>query len=309
MIPHLISLCVSNGRLTRRFTVLRSSNGDPVSLDDLRVRFANQRAKGLGNQISEEEEDMLLEALGRIRSQNTTERDSVKSLNNPKDSVRESDFSLTRDGPHQSLFSLPEFTHNPVRESGQSISTMSSAGFPESIASGSQSSSISKRHSNNLFSGSGQGRDIRYMRKTSNRTIGSGRSLLSMAASEDTSGSTANALIDSYAQSPSIRPTTPENSTPSASVSSSPNSSDKTAVSPQAEPRPLFSEPTFKLLEKRFTSTQLSRVSMSLEQVIREIEEEAEDQILVPRSSVATSVNSESAKALAVSTDDVSEPF
>ncbi|KIK05980.1 hypothetical protein K443DRAFT_3514 [Laccaria amethystina LaAM-08-1] len=40
---------------------------DPVSLEDLRSRFAEQRAHGVDYQISEEEEVMLLDTLGRIR--------------------------------------------------------------------------------------------------------------------------------------------------------------------------------------------------------------------------------------------------
>ena len=52
--------------LTRRFSVLRNSSGEPIGLDELKSKFAEQRARGSQNQVTEEEEDMILEALGRF---------------------------------------------------------------------------------------------------------------------------------------------------------------------------------------------------------------------------------------------------
>ena len=52
--------------LTRRFSVLRNSSGEPIRLDELKNKFAEQRARGSQNQVTEEEEDMILEALGRF---------------------------------------------------------------------------------------------------------------------------------------------------------------------------------------------------------------------------------------------------
>ena len=54
--------------LTRRFSVLRNSTGEPLGLDELKSKFAEQRARGSQNQVTEEEEDMILEALGRLHT-------------------------------------------------------------------------------------------------------------------------------------------------------------------------------------------------------------------------------------------------
>lgn len=58
--------------LTRRFSVLRNSSGVPIGLDDLKSKFAEQRARGSENRVTEEEEDMILEALGRFHARTTT---------------------------------------------------------------------------------------------------------------------------------------------------------------------------------------------------------------------------------------------
>ena len=50
--------------LSRRFTLLRES----IDAEELRSRFAEQRARNAEFQVSPEEEDMILETLGRIRS-------------------------------------------------------------------------------------------------------------------------------------------------------------------------------------------------------------------------------------------------
>ena len=50
--------------LSRRFSVLRSSSGAILSVDALRLKFAEQRARGDQVQVTEEEEDMLFETLG-----------------------------------------------------------------------------------------------------------------------------------------------------------------------------------------------------------------------------------------------------
>jgi serine/arginine repetitive matrix protein 2 len=50
--------------LARRFTLLQ--DGELLGLEHLKARFAEQRARGAPNQVSEEEETMILEALGRM---------------------------------------------------------------------------------------------------------------------------------------------------------------------------------------------------------------------------------------------------
>lgn len=293
--------------MARRFTLLRSTTGDLLTLDDLRARFAQQRATGAHNQISEEEEDMLLNMLSRIRSQHPGGH-NVKDLNSA------TDISYARNDMLSTSYPTTEFPLTTGRQSTQSTTTMSSeAGYNSSLGSISPSSRASKRHSNNLFSG--QFRDMRYMKKTSNRTIGSGRSVLSAASNDSTTGGTANALIDSYVDS--LRPVTPDNSSisigslKSLSISETPTRSTAVAHTLPADndvaSLPLSPSSRF---GKHLTYGQLHRMSVSLEDAIKEIEEEADDQVLVPRLSTSNRENSasaasEAAKAFAVSTDDV----
>ncbi|KAI0318345.1 hypothetical protein OF83DRAFT_34164 [Amylostereum chailletii] len=132
--------------LSRRFTLLRSSTGDPVPLDDLRSRFEEQRARGGENQISEEEEDMLLATLERLRA--------------------------------KASMSTSSSTTSTGGDSGYRASTRSSDTTTDSMAS---SRTSSKRYSNNLF-GSGRFRDYTYVRSVAQQQRqGSGRSALSIS--------------------------------------------------------------------------------------------------------------------------------
>ncbi|EJD05954.1 uncharacterized protein FOMMEDRAFT_132375 [Fomitiporia mediterranea MF3/22] len=298
--------------LTRRFTLLRSSSGAPYSLEDLRNRFAEQRAKGAENQISEEEEDMLLDMLSRIRAHGTghggpASKTSVTTESN-NSSVR-SDPSSTSVSSNDAASSAS----STVRQSTQSTTTMSSAPGSSELSHSpvSPSSRSAKRHSNNLFGG-GQLRDIRYMRKSSNRTISSSRSALSSTQSESTTENIANALIDSYSDG-HARPITPENSTSTINAPSSPisaASSDRSmnlSMSSSIEEgvAPLAGSSALRL-SRQLTTGQVKRMSMSLEEAIRKIEEEADDQVLVPRSTTSAQQNgnAEPGRALALTTDD-----
>jgi serine/arginine repetitive matrix protein 2 len=121
--------------LSRRFTVLRAASGDPVSLDDLKNKLADQRARGAENSLSEEEADMFLQTLGRIRS-----KPSVSSTNSDSAS-------------------------SPARGSLRSTETTTS-----SVTS---TPSSSKRYSNNMF-GSGKFRDHTYLRSVAKERSGKG---------------------------------------------------------------------------------------------------------------------------------------
>lgn len=284
--------------LSRRFTLLRSTNASAVNLDDLRYRFAEQRAKGAENQISEEEEDMLLEMLSRIRTQGG-------SSGNLKQHTKSPDAAATmRKEPSQGSLSSSD-APSTVRQSTQSTTTVSSAGY-EQPGSMSPTSRGSKRHSNQLFAG-GQLRDLRTMRKTSNRTISSNRSGLSSAVSElSTSGSVAN-VIDFYSDN-AARPATPENTSPPLSTTSSPVSPIRNSSVSSAEDilGPLPSTSNLRL-KKDLTNNQIHRISMSLDDALKGIEEEAEDQVLVPRTSTSVQGNGSGGEknAFALTTDDV----
>jgi serine/arginine repetitive matrix protein 2 len=58
--------------LERRFTLLRASNGSPLSLEDMKNKFAIQRAKNAEFTISEDEELVILDQLQRIQENSPT---------------------------------------------------------------------------------------------------------------------------------------------------------------------------------------------------------------------------------------------
>jgi serine/arginine repetitive matrix protein 2 len=231
--------------LTRRFTLLRSYNGDPVGLQELKSKFAEQRARGALNQVSEEEEGMILEALGRMRF-NTTEPDD-----------------------------------NSLHPSSLSPRDSSTDAAVSPSPSPSKSSKRHNRYSNNLF-GSGRFRDYSYVRSVQR---GSNRSALSFSPSE-VSTSTTNNMRDA---GDFQRPITPEEGSSFAfSVPSSPNDPvdhDSTPIARSAildSPSPYASDTnsssgTEFRLSRTFNQEAFKRASLALEDVIREIEEEAEE--------------------------------
>ncbi|THH08210.1 hypothetical protein EW145_g2856 [Phellinidium pouzarii] len=297
--------------LTKRFTLLRSTAGNALTLDDLRNRFAQQRAEGAENQVSEEEEDMILDMLSRLRPHSSSSGGTSSKTTIGSDNVG----SFMRTNPSSVSISSGEFASSSasstVRQSSQSTATMSSSvGYDFSV--GPMSGRSSKRHSNNMFAG--QFRDMQYMRKSSNRTINSNRSGLSSTPSESTTGSIANALIDSYTDG-QVRPVTPDNNTLTVSTSSSPSSTTHTRSTVLSHASPLedgighLPRSSSLRLSKPLTNGQLKRISMSLEEAIRELEEEADDQVLVPRTSTTMQQSgaapvTEANNPSAVSSDD-----
>ncbi|OBZ75877.1 hypothetical protein A0H81_04772 [Grifola frondosa] len=273
--------------LTRRFSVLRTSSGTPIGLDELKNKFAEQRARGSEHQLSEEEEDMILEALGRLHTRNSTSRNST---------------SGDEDGGDREDVSTPTLRSPP------SLASISST----------KGSSSSRRMSNNLF-GSGKFRDQAYLLRTSNQTrrSGSSRSALSVAQSESTmsmstvGSSRAGNNTSMYSDTQSMRPVTPEGSTysPSASAPSSPNnnsilSKDRSARSTSVDQQLEYaSETQTQTLGKRLSRTLspegLRRASLALDEVIRELEEEGDDEIVMERSPISHVVNSSYSSGLA----------
>ncbi|KAL1748097.1 hypothetical protein HDZ31DRAFT_30346 [Schizophyllum fasciatum] len=156
--------------LSRRFTLLRES----IDAEELRTRFAEQRARGAEFQVSPEEEDMILETLGRIRSpkrktnQGSNDHDMSTSMN-MSDDGRFSQFS----GFTPSITSTPqkapssstlgsEFSNNADQGSALSNGTHSSPSTPRSV----------KRYSNNFF-GSNKFKDYSYIRETQRARLNS----------------------------------------------------------------------------------------------------------------------------------------
>ncbi|KAJ7582846.1 hypothetical protein C8J56DRAFT_955897 [Mycena floridula] len=207
--------------LSRRFSILGSSSDDPLLVDALKSRLADQRARGAENQLTEEEEDMILETLG-FRSKNSS-------------------FAAER-------------SEESIQDSNGTQSVRSSSTVTSSI-------SGRKRYSNNLF-GSGKFRDYTYIRG---------------AAQGKTSSIRARSNTE-FLEPDNSDKATPDNV-----------QSEKAGIrsAPLIPPAP-YGENTLSAAEYRLSKTMgpsgFKRASMALEEAIRELEEEAEDEIVMPRS-------------------------
>lgn len=238
--------------LARRFTLLRSEDGEPVGLDHLRARFAEQRARGAPNQVSEEEESMILEALGRMHVRTAAAEQQDDLLSDSGISPRQS-----------STNSLDTSTSSLM---GNVVGNVSPTPAPKNTK------RTQKRYSNNLF-GSGKFRDDVYVR---NVRGGSGRSALSNPGSDI--GTTSRILLT---RNNFLR-------------SGSPEEADSSGISAPSSPNVLTDRESLSTFQSAFldsspnTSTEvrltdtfhpdlLKRASVALEEVIREIEEEAEE--------------------------------
>ncbi|PCH38460.1 hypothetical protein WOLCODRAFT_115527 [Wolfiporia cocos MD-104 SS10] len=280
--------------LTRRFSLLRSSSGSPLPLEDLKSKFAEQRARGSQHQVTEEEEDMILEALERLHAKNGRQR-AASTSGEEADGELTSAPSETADSSSAS----PSMTRQSIRSMG----TMNS-NVPESVTSSAapspaKSSHQARRMSNNLF-GSGKFRDQAYLRSANQaRRGGSGRTPLPIARSDSTmsmstmASSRAGQNNSVYSDNQSLRPSTPEGSsyTPSNSVPSSPNkdqmferqSAQRSVAAHSRSGSTAEAKAVSTRLSRQLTSEGLRRASLALEQAIKEMEEEGDDEIVMER--------------------------
>ncbi|KAI0071815.1 hypothetical protein K474DRAFT_1686903 [Panus rudis PR-1116 ss-1] len=273
--------------LTRRFSVLRNSAGVPIGIDDLKSKFAEQRARGAENQVTEEEEDMILEALGRFHSRATRSRNTSSSQGDESVGANDSfRISSANDEGGSRISASPSLVGSQsVRSANTATSSVlhvSSSGA--SLSSG--KSQYSRRMSNNLF-GSGKFRDYSYMRNQRTRTDSTRSSSLVPSASNAsmstvTSSRAAN-NSSMYSDNQSLRPVTPEGSAYSP-VSSPPASPDRHAAGDGS--RPDGNSAVNARLSKTLSPEHLRRASLALDQVIRELEEEGDDEIVMERSPI-----------------------
>ncbi|KAH8108167.1 hypothetical protein BXZ70DRAFT_1015801, partial [Cristinia sonorae] len=262
--------------LTRRFSVLRNSSGEPIGLDDLKHKFAEQRARGAEHQVSEEEEDMILEALGRIHARTRSRGGSGNGESMYTVSDSQDAGSRTSGVPSigQSILSTSTGPGQAVRESVSNASLSSS--------SNKGSSQYSRRMSNNLF-GSGKFRDYTYMRhqrrgpdSTRTSTVTHSDSIGSMNTLTSTRVPNGTSL---FSDSQSLRPTTPDGSaySPSNSVTSSP----ARRIDSQEDDSSIGSR-----FSKSMSPDHLKHASLALDAVIKELEEEGDDEIVMERSPI-----------------------
>ena len=223
---------------------------------------------------------MVLQTLSRIRSKQAA---STSHLNRS-----DANASSTSEAGVDS-------DYTPERSSHLSNNTTSTT-YPASSVTSSPRST--KRYSNNLFS-SGRLRDYGYLRTISQRTH---RSAVSIAHTESSQSLREEISLNSIE---SLRPSTPDGGA-SASPPSSPN--EKTPVARTAS---LISSNEDVLPQSDDSSGfRLSkRASAALAEVIQEFEEEADDQIVMPRTPLVVPRHSDSGTSCVVNdTKESSEP-
>ena len=263
--------------------MLRTSSGEPLSIDQLRNRFAEQRARGAENQISEEEEDMILETLGKIRGGGS--QNGCGNENGMREGEDGNESSTSREGGNDSDY-LASFERSSI----QSSHTIASSIAP-SVWSSPNPRSSGKRYSNNLF-GSGRMRDYNVR---SQKSGGSQRGAVSITPTESSSMHSEH----------NPRSTTPDGdgTVQSIFVQSNPVQppDDKTPQlrsAPLNPPGPHIDQSSSALsaleyrLSKTLTPISLKRASLALEEALKEVEEEIEeeaeeDEVVMPRSAPA----------------------
>ncbi|KAI0781338.1 hypothetical protein BD413DRAFT_600720 [Trametes elegans] len=269
--------------LTRRFSVLRNSSGEPLRLDELKSKFAEQRARGSQHQVSEEEEDMILEALGRLHRRNSRSHGQQQSGYESSDGR-----ANAADGEDDDV--------DPMRESlaSNSAATPSLHGAPSMTSiSSTKGSQTSRRMSNNLF-GSGKFRDQAYFLRNTHtgRRTGRGGGALALSDSSMSMSTTGSARAENstsmYSDNQSLRPVTPEGSTYtfSGSAPSSPGNNSTLSKDRGSQQSDYASSSLSKRLSRALSRDGLRRASLALDQAIRELEEEGDDEIVMERSPV-----------------------
>ncbi|KAI0792868.1 hypothetical protein C8Q75DRAFT_751752 [Abortiporus biennis] len=280
--------------LTRRFSVLRNSSGNPIGLDDLKSRFAEQRARGAENQVTEEEEDMILEALGRFHVRaatrgrgNSTSGDDARANGNGVSTY--SHGSEDQEAGSRISASPSLAGRQSVQSTGTTTSSILHGSTSTASLSSVRGSQLSRRMSNNLF-GSGKFRDHTYIRHQHHQRRGEG-STRSPSFAPSESNASMNTVTSSraanntslYSDNQSLRPSTPDGSaySPTSSVPGSPNDRAAETVSESGSDFRVFGG----RMSRALSPEHLKRASMALDEVIRELEEE-DDEIVMERSPI-----------------------
>ncbi|KIL68589.1 hypothetical protein M378DRAFT_176734 [Amanita muscaria Koide BX008] len=225
--------------LSKRFSVLRLQTGEPVTVRDLKHKFAEQRRRGARNQITEEEEVMLLETLGRMRSKTTP-------------SGKSQDIIVNESAEH-----YPDRSTSPVNSSIHASPTSSPSG------------KATKRYSNNLF-GSGRLRDYTYFRNAgSNLGRASSTRVSSMTPTE-----TSISIQEISSLHDGLQTLMSETSSMKSGLDS--KLTNPFILMSAADEQMVESSPAIDKLV-------LKRASNAFADAIKELEEETEDEVVLPR--------------------------
>jgi serine/arginine repetitive matrix protein 2 len=177
----------------------------------------------------------------------------------------------------------PKNTSQDTTDEGETARNSIKSSSSSSVSS-SPSSRSTKRYSNNLF-GSGRLKDYTYLKTVTSRG--------STTSSAHTTSLTQTEASEKTVSLSSFRPVTPDASSNPSSVQSSPNekgpirSTPVVPSSPSAEQQVQAITAAEYRLHKSLGPSVLKRASMALDEAIREIEDEVEDEILLPRSAPA----------------------
>ena len=246
---------------------------------------------------------MIVQALGQLQANNTADLESSMAAT-PNDTAAvfspgiASTFATQQD-LSVALSATGDSDYPASIRSGvaSSIASSPSSPYPRSLLSSPAASRpsssprhSSKRNSNNMF-GSGRFHDTSYLRSVSKA---SSRSTTSLAASDSHGGSIRSARSAREAETDSGRPVTPDTDAADEPAAPSEKSTRMWPVSPHS---------SISALPPRLSN----RTSLALEQVIRGIEEEAEETIVVPRRSLsrAGTVNSRAQVGISYRSHDI----
>ncbi len=266
----LLKFLVQTHSLSRRFSVLRSSTSDPARFDNhLRSRIADQRARGAANQITEEEEDMFLDALGIRFRHNKPD----KSQQNVKGTAAAANGGYGGRGSEE--VETRNSTNSSVTSSPNARST--------------------KRYSNNLF-GSGRLRDNTYIRSVApSKSSGSSSRTVSLTPTEASAKTMSiSSLPPVNPERPNILPISPEASP--TTYADTHADEDESTCSPSVVVPASYDTNHLEtlsgveyLLQNQLGFSNFKRASIALEQAMKEIEDELEEEILLPRTPIPRS--------------------
>jgi len=224
---------------------------------------------------------MIVQALGEIRTANS----GISQVSNPMKAPYTAPSSLHGDGVFASQQDMKSSDYTSSIRSGMTPSVPSTPSSA-SVYPGSSPSSLgsraayrynsSKRNSNNMF-GSHRFHDTSYLHSV--KAGISSRSTSSLAGSDSQGGSmrSLRSLQMSAAENSGVKPpvSNGEGGDVTANQDKGPDFASHSVASPSKSP------------PKEFTPQQMGRTALALDEVIRGIEEEQEETIMIPRRSVS----------------------
>ena len=293
-----------------------------MGVDLLRQKFADQRAQGSANVISEEEEELVVNFLQSERQRDSADDHLLEDLQSANYTLDDRPLaSPDRPMPHSAFGSNFTALPTPIRTGNINSSPFGSLppvtpASPSKSTLSSTGSYHSKRYSNNLF-GSGRLKDQGYIRQVKKQSSNRQLAALPTVQPIQPPPATSNTVQDQ--DSPTADEFDPQDYIVDTSLSDNPSSDEDDDTpqrvpdipapqedpTPPASPVPSSQTPPYITpyaaarpglgFGRAFSAAQVHRASLALEEVIRNFEQDAnaEEQILTPRSpSIGTTSSS-----------------